>query len=184
MNDEDRADVIDLIDVKVTLQSPVPVRIGRSSCAVGVWFKERGLLIPVEVLDAAWAIIQPLVTKTGRGSGKSTDLPVRDAVEAILWKARMAKTWNEAAARMTYGVGKPLMSRWTRWSADGTCERVAEALVEVQGFRRFRCPNHRKGRRCLRCWSRAWSSPACSSRTMTTTWTVKRAMERSRRVPP
>ncbi|KUN00749.1 hypothetical protein AQI95_33935 [Streptomyces yokosukanensis] len=132
MSDEDRADVIDLIDVKVTLQSPVPVRKGRSGCAVGAWFKERRLRIPAEVSDQAWVLIQPIVTRTGRGSGKSTELPVRDAVEAILWKARSAKQWSEAASRMNHGVGKSLMSRWTRWNADGTWERVVEVLAGFQ----------------------------------------------------
>ncbi|WTW20764.1 recombinase family protein [Streptomyces sp. NBC_00019] len=130
MNDAERADVIDLIDLKVTLQGPVPVRKGRACCAVGTWFKERDLHIPVEVPDAAWAVIEPLVTKTGRGSGKSTDLPARDAVEAILWKARTAKTWNEAARSLSHGVGKSLMSRWTRWKTDGTWERIAKTLTE------------------------------------------------------
>ncbi len=130
MNDAERADVIDLIDLKVTLQGPVPVRKGHAGCAVGAWFKERGLLIPVEVPDAAWTVIQPLVTKTGRGAGKSTDLPARDAVEAILWKARTARTWNEAASRLTHGVGKSLMSRWTRWNTDGTWERMMRTLTE------------------------------------------------------
>ncbi len=130
MNEAERADVIDLIDLKVTLQGPVPVRKGRAGCAVGAWFKERGLLVPVEIPDAAWAVIQPLVTKTGRGSGKSTDLPARDSVEAILWKARTAKTWNEAASRLNHGVGKSLMGRWTRWNADGTWERIVKTLTE------------------------------------------------------
>jgi transposase/uncharacterized coiled-coil protein SlyX len=144
MNDEDRADVIDLIDLRVTLQSPVPVHKGCSSCAVGEWFKERNLLIPVDVPEAAWALIQPLVMKTGRGSGKRTDLPARDAVEAILWKARMAKTWNEAASRMTHGVGKSLMGRWTRWNADGTWERVAETLADMQGIQTVPVPEPSK----------------------------------------
>lgn len=132
MSDEDRADVIDLIDVKVTLQSSVLVRKGGSACAVGAWFKERRLAVPAEVPDAAWALVRPLVMKSGRGSGKSTDLPARDVVEAILWKARTAKRWSEAASRMNHGVGKSLMSRWARWNADGTWERVVEVLAGFQ----------------------------------------------------
>jgi DNA invertase Pin-like site-specific DNA recombinase/transposase/uncharacterized coiled-coil protein SlyX len=137
MDDEGRADVINLIDLKVTLQTPALVRKGRSGCSVGAWFKERNRLIPAEVPDEAWVVLQPIVTKSGRGSGKAGELPARDAVEAILWKARTAATWQAAAARMERGVGKSLMSRWTRWNKDGTWERVVEGLA---GFRTVPVP--------------------------------------------
>ncbi|WP_406174220.1 hypothetical protein [Streptomyces sp. NBC_00996] len=46
MDPEGQAEVIDLIDLKVTIQSPVTVRRGRSACAVGAWFKGCNQYIP------------------------------------------------------------------------------------------------------------------------------------------
>lgn len=74
------------------------------------------------------------MTKSGRGSGKSTDLPTWSAVGAILWKGRTAATWNEAASRMEHGRGKSLMTRWTRWIEDGTWGRVVDALADVRAI--------------------------------------------------
>lgn len=128
----DQSDVIDLADIRVRIAGPVPVRRAKAECAVGAWFAGRGEQVPTEVSDARWALIEPLVRKTGRGSGKQTDLPLRSSVEAILWKARTAEGWAPAAARLERGAAKSLMSRWTRWCEDGTWARVVAALAGVE----------------------------------------------------
>jgi DNA invertase Pin-like site-specific DNA recombinase/transposase len=132
MPPEDQAGVIDLADIRVRIQGPVPVKKAGKACSVGAWFRKHGLGIPVVITDGAWARIEPVVKKNGRGSGKKTDLPLRDAVEAILWKGRTGEGWSEAAARMQRGVGKSLMSRWSRWADDGTWGRVVAALAGAE----------------------------------------------------
>lgn len=127
-----QSEIVDLADIRVRIMGPVPVRKARAECAVGAWFKAHDDQIPTGVSDARWALIEPLVKKTGRGSGKKTDLPLRQSVEAILWKARTAEGWAPAAARLERGVAKSLMSRWTRWSQDGTWGRVVAALAGVE----------------------------------------------------
>ncbi|GAA3127503.1 recombinase family protein [Streptomyces rectiviolaceus] len=128
----EQSDVVDLADIRVKIAGPVPVKRARAECAVGAWFMARGEQIPTGVCDARWALIEPLVKRTGRGSGKKTDLPLRQSVEAILWKARTAEGWAPAAARLERGVAKSLMSRWARWSEDGTWGRVVAALAGVE----------------------------------------------------
>ncbi|MEV6503824.1 recombinase family protein [Streptomyces prunicolor] len=129
MPHEDQANVLDLADIRVKIESPVPVKKARAECSVGSWFRDLVLEIPVGISDEEWVRIEPLVKKTGRGSGKATDLPLRDAVEAILWKARTGEGWKAAAERMGRGAGKSLMGRWGRWSEDGTWGRVVAALA-------------------------------------------------------
>lgn len=132
MPHEDQANVLDLADVRVKIQSRVPVKKARAECSVGSWFRDSALEIPVSISDEEWARIEPLVKKAGRGSGKATDLPLRDAIEAILWKARTAEGWKAAAERMSRGAGKSLMGRWSRWAQDGTWGRVVAALAGAQ----------------------------------------------------
>lgn len=129
---KDQSDVIDLADIRVRIAGPVPVKRAMTECTVGAWFTARGEEIPAEVSDARWALIEPLVRRTGRGSGKKTDLSLRGAIDAILWKARTGQGWAPAAARLDRGVSKSLMSRWTRWAEDGTWGRVVAALEGVE----------------------------------------------------
>ncbi|WP_369392300.1 recombinase family protein [Streptomyces sp. CG1] len=132
MPPEDQAGVIDLADIRVNIQGPAPVKKAVKECSVGAWFRKSDLRVPVRVTDEEWARIEPLVKKTGRGSGKKTDLPLRDAVGAILWKGRTGQGWSEAAARMQRGAGKSLMSRWSRWTQDGTWGRVVAVLAGAE----------------------------------------------------
>ncbi|GGJ38589.1 recombinase family protein [Streptomyces brasiliensis] len=134
MPPESKAEFVDLADIKVTILSPVPLRKARTECSVGAWFKAGGLGIPVEVSDERWAQIEPLVKKTGRGSGKATDLPLRECVEAVLRKARDAVSWNTAAGSLSRGNGRSLMKRWLRWEEDGSWARVVAALEGVESL--------------------------------------------------
>lgn len=132
MPQESKADFVDLADITVTIMSPVPLRRSQAECSVGAWFKANGLGIPVGVADERWAQIEPLVKKTGRGSRKSTELPLRECVEVILCKGRDAASWNTAGEALSRGSGRSLMKRWLRWEEDGTWARVVAALEGVE----------------------------------------------------
>ncbi|MFC7264507.1 recombinase family protein [Streptomyces lutosisoli] len=132
MPQESKADFVDLADITVTVLSPVLLRRPLAECSVGAWFKVNGLGVPVGVTDERWARIEPLVKKTGRGSGKSTELPLRECVEAILRKGRDAASWNTAGEALSRGTGRSLMKRWLRWEEDGTWARVMAALEGVE----------------------------------------------------
>ncbi|WP_406362349.1 recombinase family protein [Streptomyces sp. NBC_01579] len=132
MATDDQDEVLRLLKVTVTVLSAVPVVKGRKPCSVAAWFKAKNLDIPLAVSDAQWALMEPLVKKSGRGTGKTTDLPLRDSVEAILFKARENAEWTQAAATMGHGVGKSLMSRWRRWSEGGVWEQLMEALADAE----------------------------------------------------
>jgi len=132
MPQESQTEFFDLADITVTVLSPVPLRKARAECSVGAWFKSKGLGVPVELTDERWVHIEPLVKKTGRGSGKSTDLPLRECVEAILRKGREAVSWNVAGEGLSRGTGRSLMKRWLRWEEDGTWACVVAALEGVE----------------------------------------------------
>ncbi|WP_432570866.1 IS5 family transposase [Kineococcus sp. SYSU DK005] len=79
-----------------------------------------------EVLtDAAWARIEPMLpsTKPQRG-GRWRDH--RQVIEAIAWKYRTGSPWRELPER--YGPWQTAYYRLTRWAADGTWQRLLEAV--------------------------------------------------------
>ncbi|MFF3143270.1 recombinase family protein [Streptomyces sp. NPDC057927] len=132
MPQESKADFVDLADITVTVLGSVPLREAFAECSVGAWFKANGLGIPIEVTDERWAEIEPQIKKTGRGSGKSTDLPLRECVEAILRKGREAVSWKVAGEGLSRGTGRSLMKRWLRWERDGSWVRVVAALGGIE----------------------------------------------------
>jgi DNA invertase Pin-like site-specific DNA recombinase len=132
MPQESEIDFVELADITVAVLSPVPLRKPLAKCSVGAWFKENGLGVPVEVTDERWTRIESLIKKTGRGSGKAKELPLRECIEAILSKGREALSWNGAAEVLPRGTGKSLMKRWLRWEEDGTWACVVAALEGVE----------------------------------------------------
>ncbi|WP_420814497.1 IS5 family transposase [Kineococcus vitellinus] len=79
-----------------------------------------------EVLtDATWTRIEPLLpsTKPQRG-GRWRDH--RQVIEAIAWKYRTGSPWRELPAE--YGPWQTAYDRFARWAADGTWQRLLEAV--------------------------------------------------------
>lgn len=61
MTPTEQAEVLALLDVKVTITGPVPKpRLGLA-CSLAEWFKENGRLVPDELSDEAWALAEPIV---------------------------------------------------------------------------------------------------------------------------
>ncbi|CAM5649896.1 Recombinase OS=Streptomyces microflavus OX=1919 GN=Smic_61110 PE=4 SV=1 [Streptomyces microflavus] len=61
MTPAEQADVLGLLDVRVTITGPVPKPKIGLSCSLAEWFEERERLVPDELTDEAWALIEPIV---------------------------------------------------------------------------------------------------------------------------
>jgi transposase/copper chaperone CopZ len=82
------------------------------------------LPVPVEqqVSDAAWLVLEPLLSNGGR---RVRDL--RRVFDGIAYKHRTGVAWRKVPAE--FGPWQTLYARHVRWLADGTWARVATAAV-------------------------------------------------------
>lgn len=92
-------------------------------CTVGV--VGRG-----ELTDRAWAVIEPLLPISNGRAGRWRDH--RQVINGILWKLRTGAPWRDLPER--YGPWKTCHERLSRWSADGTWDKIlAAAQVKDDG---------------------------------------------------
>ncbi|MFF3500465.1 recombinase family protein [Streptomyces sp. NPDC003247] len=127
MTPEEKAEVCDLLDLKVTLAGPVPKKV-RADDTLTAWFRDRGLGVPV-LDDAAWSRVQGLFEASEQRARKDR-LPHRQVLEAVLLKARTGMTWRELPER--YGKTTGLTTRYQRWVASGLFEQAMEVLAESE----------------------------------------------------
>ena len=84
-----------------------------------------------ELTDKAWAVIEPLLPQSDGRSGRWRDH--RQVINGILWKLRTGAPWRDLPER--YGPWKTCHERLSRWSADGTWDKVlARAQVRDDGI--------------------------------------------------
>ena len=79
--------------------------------------------------DAQWAILNPLLQAPGRPEGRGR--PWRDAravLNGVLWILRTAAPWNHLPAR--YPPYQTCHRRLQQWQRDGTLTGVLTALAE------------------------------------------------------
>ncbi|MFL1432124.1 MULTISPECIES: transposase, partial [unclassified Nocardiopsis] len=128
---DERAEVLELLDVRVTVTGPVPMpQIGKP-CSLSRWFIDNDRLVPPELDDEAWALVAPIVDEweDGRRTHSGTMLDGRAVLNAVFHKARTRCAWRELPER--YGNWNSVHTRWKRWDADGTWARIMEALPSV-----------------------------------------------------
>jgi hypothetical protein len=123
ITDRQKAEVMDLLEIQVTLIGPVPLdgRFGPDS-DIEQWFGKRSVQ-PVEMTDALWEEIRPRISF--RASKKSHDL--RGLVEGLLYKARTGCPWSEMPEH--FPPKEALRARWRAWK-DGAWENIVEPLLE------------------------------------------------------
>ena len=125
MAPEERAEVCDLLNLKVTLNGPVPKKV-RADDTLTAWFRERSRGVPV-LDDAAWSRVQALFEGSEKRQRKDR-LPHRQVLEAVLLKARTGCTWKELPEQ--YGKTTGLTTRYQRWVASGLFEQAMDILVQ------------------------------------------------------
>ncbi|MFI6360708.1 IS5 family transposase [Streptomyces sp. NPDC050743] len=75
-----------------------------------------------ELSDAEWEFVRPLLPVSSRGRKRPDD---RRVLNGIVWKFRTGTAWRDVPER--YGSWATLHTRFRRWAADGTFERMLRA---------------------------------------------------------
>ncbi|MFF1497118.1 transposase [Streptomyces sp. NPDC058304] len=75
-----------------------------------------------ELSDAEWELIQPLLPRPVLGRARLDD---RMVLNGIVWKFRSGVAWRDVPER--YGSWASLQTRFRRWAANGTFERMLQA---------------------------------------------------------
>ncbi|WP_372481531.1 IS5 family transposase [Streptomyces flavotricini] len=75
-----------------------------------------------ELSDAEWDLIRPLLPRPALGRPRLDD---RMVLNGIVWKFRTGVPWRDVPER--YGPWTSLHTRFRRWAADGTFDRMLQA---------------------------------------------------------
>ncbi|MFF3987816.1 IS5 family transposase [Streptomyces sp. NPDC001797] len=75
-----------------------------------------------ELSDAEWEFVRPMLPVSSRGRKRLDD---RRVLNGIARKVRTGTAWRDVPER--YGPWATLHTRFRRWAADGTCERILRA---------------------------------------------------------
>ncbi|MFC8957530.1 IS5 family transposase [Streptomyces sp. NPDC057101] len=84
-----------------------------------------------ELSDAEWEFVRPLLPVSLRGRKRLDD---RRVLNGIVWKFRTGVAWRDVPER--YGPWATLHTRFRRWAADGTFDRMlraAQAKADAAG---------------------------------------------------
>ncbi|WP_203183585.1 transposase [Streptomyces pratensis] len=75
-----------------------------------------------ELSEAEWEFVRPLLPESLRGRKRLDD---RRVLNGIVWKFRTGTAWRDVPDR--YGPWATLHTRFRRWAADGTFDRMLRA---------------------------------------------------------
>lgn len=124
MTPAQQAEVLALLDVKVTLQGDIPRKSRKDDKLVG-WFRERNRAVPI-LDDAAWEAAEAVLA----GAGRVTPA-YRGVLAGLLHKARTGAAWD--AIPVEFGNWHSIMSRHQRWMKAGVWDALMDALVSHPG---------------------------------------------------
>ncbi|WP_455431172.1 recombinase family protein [Streptomyces bikiniensis] len=132
MTPAEQKEVLDLLDVRVTITGPVPKpRVGLA-CSLAAWFKEAGRLVPSELTDDMWALVEPVVKAWEPPNHRLR--PGRVLLDAMFYKVRTGCRWEDLPER--FGAWKGIHTRYKTWRTGGTWDQIMAALpVDGPGYR-------------------------------------------------
>ncbi|MFF2746403.1 recombinase family protein [Kitasatospora sp. NPDC058048] len=117
-------EILGLLDVKVTVEGPVPLRRGGARCTVQKWYQSAHLDVPAaDLSEEQWELVRHLLPQGYRDR-------VRRSVDAIFAKARTGLSWPHLRAK--YGSTSTASKYFTEWAADGTWAEMNTILAEVE----------------------------------------------------
>jgi transposase len=90
-----------------------------------------GVLRRHELSDDEWDLIRPLLPRPALGRPRLDD---RTVLNGIVWKFRAGVAWRDVSER--YGPWTTLHTRFRRWAANGTFDRMlraAQARADAAG---------------------------------------------------
>jgi DNA invertase Pin-like site-specific DNA recombinase/transposase len=128
MTKAQQAEVLALLDARVTILGDVPRRL-RKDDGISAWFRERGRTVP-RMTDEAWARLEPALAAwriTVRRPGRKLADP-RRIITGMLEKARTGRPWVEI--NREYGN---TLSVWQRWLQNGLWEQLMDAVADLPG---------------------------------------------------
>lgn len=120
MKPEEQREVLELLDVRVTVTGPVP-KVRKADCSLTSWFRENQRRVPV-LTDEGWGAAEPVIL-AARQRRRADRLPDRAVLEAILHKARTGDPWMSRGSQ----------SRFHRWLETGVWEKVMDVLAHGPG---------------------------------------------------
>ncbi|MFF2080940.1 recombinase family protein [Kitasatospora sp. NPDC058162] len=124
MGPAEQDEILGLLDVKVTVEGPVPLRRGGARCTIQDWYRAAGLGVPAaDLSDEHWELVRHLLPKGYRDR-------VRRSVDAIFAKARTGRSWPHL--REEYGSTSTASKYFTEWAADGTWAALNSALATAE----------------------------------------------------
>lgn len=121
MDARQKEDVVDLLDLKITILADVPRRKTRHDDQITAWFRDRERVVPT-ITDEAWDAVRHLF-EYARGRRASNP---RALLDAVLTKARTGCAWKDLA----YGNVASIFKRWVQ---NGLWEALMEALAGFPG---------------------------------------------------
>lgn len=128
MTPAEQGEVLALLDVRVTITGPVPKPKLGLSCSLAEWFKENKRLVPAELTDDLWALVEPMVSAWEPEHPNSRLVPGRQMLDAMFYKARTGVRWSDLPER--FGLWEGIHNRYKRWRTIGMWDRVMEALPD------------------------------------------------------
>ncbi|MER6210913.1 transposase [Streptomyces sp. NPDC001642] len=127
MTPAEQAEVLALLEVKVTITGPVPrPRVGLA-CSMAGWFKDNERLVPDELGDEAWALAEPIVKAWEPPNHRCR--PGRLMLDAMFYKARTGVLWEQLPER--FGAWKGIHSRYQTWRNCGVWDEIMAALPDT-----------------------------------------------------
>ncbi|MFH0241371.1 transposase [Streptomyces sp. HK10] len=126
MQPAQQAEVLDLLDVRVTITGEVKHKT-RKDDRLARWFRSRGRKVPF-LTDEGWERVEPLFTvpRAGRPSASP-----RRHLEAMLHKVRESVPWPELPD--SYDSPGSVATSAARWPASGLWDEIMERLADLPG---------------------------------------------------
>ncbi|MER6131154.1 recombinase family protein [Streptomyces sp. NPDC001815] len=126
---EQKADLLDLLDVRVQITGKGVPRHKGLVDPITEWHRETGVPIPVGVTDDQWAKVKDILSPSRQWGD------VRGGFEVMLEKLRERRTWKEygGSPRIQGKAYASLYRRVTHWFGSGEYERALEALTPYEG---------------------------------------------------
>jgi DNA invertase Pin-like site-specific DNA recombinase/transposase len=124
MSAAEQAQVLALLDVKVTLLGNIPRRVPKNDKLAG-WFRDRDRAVPL-LDDAGWGQAETVLAEAGQRNPE-----YRRVLDALLHKARTGLPWTKLPPH--YGNHHSLFSRYQRWMSSGIWDQLMAALAEAEG---------------------------------------------------
>ncbi|KOU97419.1 recombinase [Streptomyces sp. XY511] len=126
MTPAEQAEVLALLDVRVTITGPVPKPKLGLACSMTEWFKAHKRLVPPPLTDEAWALVEPIVKAWEPLNPNRRLIPGRLMLDAMFYKARTGVRWADLPER--FGGWNGIHTRYKTWANGGVWDQVMAAL--------------------------------------------------------